>query len=72
MFCTTRTAYVRLHGRNAKQWWDGGPLRYDYSYSEDEMREWKEKIDKLVAKKKTDTVYVFFNNCHHGQAAAKP
>lgn len=70
MFCTTKTAYVRLHGRNADQWWDGGPLRYDYSYSDDEMREWKERIDKLVAKKKADRVYVFFNNCHHGQAAA--
>ncbi|MDH3892071.1 MAG: DUF72 domain-containing protein [candidate division Zixibacteria bacterium] len=70
LFCTTKTAYVRLHGRNAQQWWDGGPLRYDYSYSEDEMREWKERIDKLIAKKKADRVYVFFNNCHHGQAAS--
>jgi uncharacterized protein YecE (DUF72 family) len=70
LFCTTKTAYVRLHGRNAKQWWDGGALRYDYKYSEEEMREWKEKIDKLIIKKKTDTVYVFFNNCHHGKAAA--
>ena len=70
LFCTNKTAYVRLHGRNAQQWWYGGALRYDYSYSEDEMREWKEKIDKLITKKQVERVYVYFNNCHHGQAAA--
>jgi len=66
-FATTDTAYVRLHGRNAEQWWDGGPLRYDYSYSQEELREWKQKIEKLRAK--ISAAYVFFNNCHLGQAA---
>jgi len=66
-FATTDTAYVRLHGRNAEQWWDGGPLRYDYNYSEDELAYWKDKLGKTM--KKVKTGYVFFNNCHLGQAA---
>lgn len=65
-FATTDTAYVRLHGRNAEQWWDGGPLRYDYDYSPEELEEWKVKIKKIM--KKVKTGYVFFNNCHLGQA----
>jgi len=66
-FSTTDIGYVRLHGRNDKHWWRGGPLRYDYSYSEDELIQWKDKIEKL--RQKVKTVYVFFNNCHLGQAA---
>lgn len=65
-FATTDSAYVRLHGRNAEQWWDGGALRYDYSYSDEELREWKGKVRKLQAKVKR--IFVFFNNCHLGQA----
>lgn len=65
-FATTDTAYVRLHGRNAEEWWGGGPLRYDYSYSEEELQQWREKVRKLRVKVKR--VYVFFNNCHLGQA----
>jgi uncharacterized protein YecE (DUF72 family) len=64
---TTDTGYIRLHGRNAAQWWQGGPERYDYSYSEEELREWVEHIRRLIEKARK--VYVFFNNCHHGQAA---
>lgn len=66
-FATTDTAYVRLHGRNAEQWWDGGALRYDYNYSEDELAYWKDKLAKIM--KKVKAAYVFFNNCHLGQAA---
>jgi len=66
-FATTDTAYIRLHGRNQEHWWEGGALRYDYNYSDKELDTWKEKALKLNAKVKK--VYVFFNNCHHGQAA---
>ncbi|HNT35563.1 MAG TPA: DUF72 domain-containing protein [bacterium] len=58
--------YVRLHGRNAKHWWKGGALRYDYDYSDQELAEWADKIQSLV--KKTGRVLTFFNNCHLGQA----
>ncbi len=65
-FNTTKTGYVRLHGRNSEQWWDGGALRYDYDYTPEQLQEWKDKIQKLEGK--TNKVYIFFNNCHAGQA----
>jgi uncharacterized protein YecE (DUF72 family) len=65
---TTDTGYVRLHGRNAENWWDrSGGDRYDYDYSEAELREWLEKVAKLAEQAKR--TYLFFNNCHAGQAA---
>jgi uncharacterized protein YecE (DUF72 family) len=65
---TTDVAYVRLHGRNARNWWGrGGGDRYDYLYSEKELKDWVGKIRELAAKAKK--TYVFFNNCHAGQAA---
>jgi len=65
-FATTDTAYIRLHGRNEEHWWKGGPLRYDYNYSDEELEYWKEKVRKIM--NKTSATYVFFNNCHLGQA----
>jgi uncharacterized protein YecE (DUF72 family) len=65
---TTDLGYVRLHGRNAKNWWGrGGGDRYDYLYSEDELKEWVDKIRSMSEKAKK--TFVFFNNCHAGQAA---
>lgn len=66
-FTTGDTGYVRLHGRNADKWWDGGDLRYDYEYSDAELNEWREKLER--SKSKMRRLYVFFNNCHRGQAA---
>jgi uncharacterized protein YecE (DUF72 family) len=66
---TSDLGYVRLHGRNSAAWYaggEGGADRYDYSYSESELREWAEKIKQLV--QETRQTYVFFNNCHAGQA----
>jgi len=64
---TTGTGYIRLHGRNAGTWWhsDKGD-RYDYSYSEDELQEWVTRIQEM--QKRVSKLYIFFNNCHHGQA----
>lgn len=65
---TSDAGYVRLHGRNAKNWWGrGGGDRYDYLYSSQELAEWGDKIREL--EKRAKKVYVFFNNCHAGQAA---
>ncbi len=64
---TTDIGYVRLHGRNAKNWWGEGGDRYDYLYSEEELKEWVKKI-KAMSQSARKT-YVFFNNCHAGQAA---
>ncbi len=65
---TTDRAYVRFHGRNAANWWGrGGGDRYDWEYSERELGEWLEKVRKLAEQAKR--TYLFFNNCHAGQAA---
>ncbi|HKO21667.1 MAG TPA: DUF72 domain-containing protein [Candidatus Eisenbacteria bacterium] len=42
-------------------------LRYDYLYSESELQEWVGKIRELATT--TKKTFVFFNNCHAGQAA---
>ena len=42
-------------------------LRYDYLYSESELAEWVGKIRELATT--TKKTFVFFNNCHAGQAA---
>ena len=59
-------AYVRLHGRNARDWWTGGARRYDYLYDEAELEQWSELIRKMAAE--AAQTYVFFNNCHAGHA----
>jgi uncharacterized protein YecE (DUF72 family) len=65
---TGETAYVRLHGRNARAWWGGDRgRRYDYDYRREELEEWQSKIRELAERAKK--TYVFFNNCHAGQAA---
>ena len=65
---TSQDGYVRFHGRNADNWWGrGGGDRYDYDYNETELREWLKKITDLAEQARR--TYLFFNNCHAGQAA---
>jgi len=65
---TAADGYVRFHGRNAGTWWGrGGGDRYDYEYREQELREWLGKITTLAEQARR--TYLFFNNCHAGQAA---
>jgi len=42
-------------------------LRYDYNYSEKELADWVAKLNELA--KQAKQTYLFFNNCHAGQAA---
>lgn len=65
---TSRTAYFRFHGRNAKNWWkhDDAAQRYDYLYAKAELEEWVPRIKKTAAK--ADKTYVFLNNHPLGQA----
>ena len=65
---TSPIAYVRLHGRNAKKWWqhDEAWERYDYTYSDEELEEWVPKIRKLD--EQADKTFVFANNHWQGQA----
>ncbi len=63
-----RVAYVRFHGRNYDTWWrhEEAYQRYDYLYSEEELREWVPKIQKMDAE--AERVFAFANNHYKGQA----
>lgn len=65
---TGSLAYVRFHGRNAARWWNHKHAweRYDYSYSEDELREWIVKLRELDSQAQTTLVYA--NNHPRGQS----
>jgi uncharacterized protein YecE (DUF72 family) len=62
--------YLRLHGRNAKAWWnhEKSADRYDYLYSEKELEPFVEVADavKVLVKK----MYLYTNNHFEGKAAA--
>jgi uncharacterized protein YecE (DUF72 family) len=67
---TGPVGYVRLHGRNYKEWFRedaGRDARYDYLYSEGELDPWLEKIER-VAEDSSET-YVITNNHFRGKAA---
>lgn len=65
---TSDDAYVRFHGRNEQTWWGrSGGDRYDYEYSKEQLEEWAKRVGELAQKAKQ--TYLFFNNCHAGQAA---
>ncbi len=63
---TSAVGYFRLHGRNPN--WFNVPtsVRYDYLYSDEELREFLGPIHKVEAL--TQATFVFFNNCHVGSA----
>lgn len=65
---TAPTAYVRLHGRNAEKWWQHEQAweRYDYAYSEQELREWLPRLRKMEAQ--ADKLFVFANNHWQGKS----
>jgi uncharacterized protein YecE (DUF72 family) len=60
---TSPTAYVRFHGRNAQTWnkrTGSAAERFDYLYSEDELREWVPQLRELS--NQSEEAYAFFNN----------
>ena len=64
---STKTGYVRLHGRNKKDWWDGqGSARYHYTYTSEQLNGWLINISSIM--KKTYKTYIFFNNHPVGNA----
>jgi len=64
---TSELGYFRFHGRNTN--WFNVPTseRYDYLYTEQELKEFVAPVEDIA--EKTRKTYVFFNNCHNGQAA---
>jgi len=65
---TSKLGYVRLHGRNYKDWFDSDDRndRYNYLYSEKELEGWKDKIETVAGK--AETTYVITNNHYQGRA----
>ena len=61
---TGGTRRTGTHRRWVAEAWE----RYDYSYSEAELREWIPKLRDLEAR--TSAVFAFFNNHARGQAPA--
>lgn len=60
-------AYVRFHGRNRQNWWQGdNTSRYDYLYNKEELSSWIERIRYLAARVRL--LLVAFNNHSRGQA----
>jgi uncharacterized protein YecE (DUF72 family) len=60
---TSPTAYVRFHGRNAETWNKRvrtAAERFDYLYSDEELREWVAPLEELAGK--AETVHAMFNN----------
>jgi uncharacterized protein YecE (DUF72 family) len=75
---TSAIGYVRLHGRNNQEWFQFGDdeprsdglkpveARYNYLYSVDQLRKWKDRIERIAGQ--TRTTYVATNNHFRGQA----
>ena len=62
--------YLRLHGRNAAEWWDHERAedRYNYLYSERELRPFAEAV--RTARALVKKQYVYLNNHFAAQAVA--
>ncbi|HXY80803.1 MAG TPA: DUF72 domain-containing protein [Gaiellaceae bacterium] len=60
---TSRTAYVRFHGRNLGTWNKRGGTaaeRFDYLYSDEELGEWVAPLRALAVR--AEKAFAFFNN----------
>jgi uncharacterized protein YecE (DUF72 family) len=64
---TSEIGYFRFHGRNPN--WFNVPIkvRYDYLYSQAELKEFVPDIQQIS--QKTAKTLIFFNNCYSGSAA---
>jgi uncharacterized protein YecE (DUF72 family) len=66
---TSSLGYLRLHGRNTKDWFREGAgrdARYDYLYNEFELFEICERVKMLA--KEAEATYVVTNNHYRGKA----
>ena len=70
---TSRVGYVRVHGRNYKDWFRenaGRDARYDYLYPPQELEPWAERTKELAEEPATEDVFVVTNNPYRGKAVA--
>jgi uncharacterized protein YecE (DUF72 family) len=68
---TAPVGYVRLHGRNYKEWFaeredDSGAERYNYLYSVGELHPWAGRIKKVADH--SNLTFVITNNHYAGKA----
>jgi uncharacterized protein YecE (DUF72 family) len=66
---TSDIALVRFHGRNTETWEKKGigpAERFNYLYTEEELKPWLEKIGRVAAQ--TREMHVLFNNCYQDKA----
>ena len=66
---TSDIGLIRFHGRNSQAWEQRGTSpaeRFNYLYTEEELKPWAEKIAELA--KRTTEMHVLFNNCHQDKA----
>jgi uncharacterized protein YecE (DUF72 family) len=64
-----RLAYIRLHGRNHKNWFAsdaGRDERYDYLYDETELGEWSVRASGIIGR--VQKLFIVTNNHFRGQA----
>ena len=61
---TTRV-YARLHSRVAENWFAGGKARYEYDYTDAELREWIAKLTEAAPR--LADAHLIFNNCQGAQ-----
>ena len=64
-----KLALVRLHGRNTETWRKATATaaeRFDYLYTDDELRGVVEPVQSLAAQ--ASAVHVLFNNCREDKA----
>jgi len=67
---TASVGYVRVHGRNYKEWFQhkAAPVdRYDYLYSARELAPWAERTKEVAAHPRVEDVYVITNNHARGK-----
>lgn len=66
---TSDIAVIRFHGRNSDTWHKKGisaAQRFNYLYSEGELREWMPGIQRLASQARQ--LHILFNNCHEDKA----
>lgn len=63
--------YLRFHGRNREKWrkHETAEERYDYFYSEEELKPFAERVREIAATGQSK-ILIFFNNHVRGQAPA--
>ena len=65
MAVTAAWAYIRLHGRNRKNWFKKGTAtveRYRYLYKDEELKPWAQKVREIA--READKTFAVFNNCY--------